>query len=389
MNIVLIGNPDSFVIPKYIDEVLLYLNKDINISIVFPYPILYNRYKDYYNDKKITIIDTHTNNRILSYFSKVKIIHVLVKWLILYHRTRSLKKIDLICVHSVGFISVVFACLIKRSSSLFFVYWGSDLFRASKQTLLLIKPFLNFTDCLIFLTDSLFKKYSLEYGVPRGKYDIIDFGISALSSIKNIKLSNGYKSNVKSFFGFPLNKLCVAIGYNGIPQQQHDSVVSVLMSLPDDIKKKLHLVFHFFNSQYETDYANSLITLLKKSKISYSFLTDFFDIETTAKLRLAADIFINSQTTDALSASLVEYLYAEAIVLSPVWLDYPELKKRNIFYITYDKFEDIYNIFFSILADYSLYSKHAKNNADLLYSMYSWESLRKRWFGILNGVTDD
>lgn len=81
--------------------------------------------------------------------------------------------------------------------------------------------------------------------MPRYNYDIIDFGISALSNIKYIKLSNDYKEKVKSFFQFPLNKLCVAIGYNGIPQQQHDSVVNCLMSLPDDIKKRLHLVFHF------------------------------------------------------------------------------------------------------------------------------------------------
>lgn len=388
MNILIITNPDSFVIPKYIDEVLLYLSKDVNISIISLYPILHNINKDYYDTNKIAVIDPCTNNKILNYFSNVRIINVFIRWLVLYRRVKKVKKTDLICVHFVDFLSAVFACLIKRRSKLIFVYWGSDLLRASKKILFLIKPFLKFADYIIFLTNSLFKKYSLEYGMPRYNYDIIDFGVSALSNIKYIKLSNDYKDKVKSFFQFPLNKLCVAIGYNGIPQQQHDSVVNVLMSLPDDIKKRLHLVFHFFTNQDKTDYSNKLITLLEKSQISYSFLINFFDVETTAKLRSAVDVFVNSQTTDALSASLVEYLYAGAIVLNPVWLDYPELEKSNIFYITYNKFEDINTIFTRIFEDCSLYYKYAKNNADTIFSMYSWECLRKKWLEVINGVYD-
>lgn len=88
MNILIITNPDSFVIPKYIDEVLLYLSKDVNISIISLYPILHNINQDYYGTNSIAVIDSCTNNKILNYFSNVRIINVFIRWAILYGRVK-------------------------------------------------------------------------------------------------------------------------------------------------------------------------------------------------------------------------------------------------------------------------------------------------------------
>ena len=115
------------------------------------------------------------------------------------------------------------------------------------------------------------------------------------------------------------------------------------------------------------------------SGLKYVILKDFLDFSEMARLWLSIDVFINAQTTDAMSASLFECIYAGVYVLNAKWLKYKELENANITLDGFERFEEIPQKIAEILL-HPILRKHLNNTnsngeEELQRFFYRWKEL--------------
>ena len=98
-----------------------------------------------------------------------------------------------------------------------------------------------------------------------------------------------------------------------------------------------------------------------------------------SKLRKTTDIFILAQTTDALSNSMLESLYAGAIVINASWLRYSSLKNEGVYYLTFDSFDRMNRVLVNILNNYDQEKENCLINKEKIAKISSWYYLRDNW----------
>lgn len=120
-----------------------------------------------------------------------------------------------------------------------------------------------------------------------------------------------------------------------------------------------------------------------KSGIDYVIVDQMLPLESIGKLRVATDIFVHAQTTDALSGTIRECIFSEAILINPIWIRYQEYEKLGVDYIEYEQFD----LLPEIIDDYldGKYHIDTKRNAKLVSSVYSWDAVREDWLKVING----
>ena len=263
-------------------------------------------------------------------------------------------------------------------------YWGSDLFRnklASRDNAQLLQK----AKAITFMSDSLYNHFRNIYGT---KYDnklhTIDFGVSCYDNIEKIQKDKNYRNKCKSFYELPFNRIVIAMGYNGSPGQQHLEMLKSFGMLPKQIQEKCCLVIQYsYRKTKDNDYYRTIREKLDELHCEWKIIDHFLNDEEVSRLRCATDIFIHAQLTDALSASMLEYLYAGALVLNGKWLDYEALAKNHIFYLTFTNFEELTTILKTVLGENSPSEVYATDqNKKILYAMNSWNAVKKSWLNL-------
>ncbi|MBP3742927.1 MAG: glycosyltransferase [Treponema sp.] len=265
----------------------------------------------------------------------------------------------------------------SKRTKCFASFWGSDLLRQSESVLREEEKFLKKFDFIS--TAALLLQSSFEQCYPnlKRKSEMIPFGCSLLPYIE--KYSNDINT-CKKFFNFPQNKKVVAIGYNASEAQQHDKVLAVLDSIKN--KNDFFLVFQMSYGSKEEIYYSNLFKMINESGFEYKIITDFLSMDNLAKLRIATDVFINAQTTDAFSNSVIECIYAETQIINARWLHYPELDQYPIYVNEFSDFKEI-----PMLLKQSISEEKLEWNKLKIKEESTWEVCRKKWatsYGVEN-----
>lgn len=370
MKIVFVGNADSFWLKEFIEQVLGETDNEIFI--------ISNGNKNFrklYKEKGIEVLTYQKGNlpmNILEIFRWRK------------DEKKFLNQIGACDILHVQFVDMEMLIktsqLIRKSKKIIYTFWGSDLLRGSKKRYLFFYFFLKKSNCITVMTKAMQSSFEKIYGKKFSqKTKILDFGNSLYDSIDKIDLAVG-KSECKTHFGFRPDKKLIAVGYNAIVQQQHYEIMKELVKLPQMILYKIEFVFHFGYGEQAAEYRVRLENLLKENHINYKIIDRFLDKRETAMLRLGADIFIYGQTTDALSGSVLEYIYAGSLVIKPVWLDYSELYQRGIHYLEYERFEDLPGMLQNQICKHDVIeNERIQMNRKKLQEMNSWQVLAPEW----------
>lgn len=335
MKAVVIGDANSVYIKDHIKDVC----KDTFSEII----LLSGSNVDdsFYSDLGVTLVNTEPWKKDSGSSETISIEEKTYLWDSICSK---IDDIDVLQVHfcAGGSHMYCYKKLASKSVKKYMVYWGSDLMRADQKNIDLNLEAIRMSDKVICLTKSLEISLKDRYkDIDINKVRVLDFGVV----YEDIELMSTQLSNAdcKISCGFPTDRLSVMIGYNGAVQQQHIKVLEALSKMENSVKDRLFLFFPMSygrNAEYRTEVENEA----KRSGIPYQFIDSFLTREQLVKMRLATDIFIHSQLTDALSGSLCEVLFAGASVINPGWIFYPELKEKGIEYFEYERFEEILSL---------------------------------------------
>jgi hypothetical protein len=287
---------------------------------------------------------------------------------------------DVIHIHYVGSERLRYAMsAIRPETRLVVSFWGSDIYRQNLNHLLRLRKYLNVCTVITLATKRMLRTFRDVYGEQyEQKIRPVLFGISTLETIDETrKILN--KQRIKEQLGIDPGSLVVSVGYSRSEAQQHDKVLEVLSGMPETQLKKITFLLPLTYGNCSADYEGKLLALLDNIPSEKLLVRGFQTTEQIARLRLATDIYINAQTTDAFSASVQEYLYAGALLLNPVWLKYDELNDWNAYYQEYQQFSDLPNLIEKVIQNGL---PDLQNNASIIMSKTSWEAVRQGWLDI-------
>lgn len=276
-------------------------------------------------------------------------------------------------VECADLIDVVILKFVLRTK-LILSYWGSDLFRVGDSKLNSIGRISRCADFVTFDNADLKLKFEKIYKwsnrIPKKTLMI---GLPVLDIIKR-KSKDNMKGEIRRKWGIDENKIVIAVGYNGIPQQQHKKVLGVLEKLDDVCKKKIVLLLQMSYGGSRT-YRNSVTLTAKRAGFQYIDVQHFLTDDEVAELRILTDIFINAQTTDAFSGSVCEYLFAGAALINAKWLHYKEFDQYDFSYLEFETFKDINEKIKAVLQE----KADTEKNKELVWKLRSWEQCAPKW----------
>ena len=369
----MIGNADSLWMQRYIKYVSIPLGHQVEII-----SNTNEKFAEFYNNNNIIVLTAYKENNIFFKIPKLRAVMLFLENMRLLNKTEC----DIIQVQFVSYSIARLLGSLKFKAKLILTYWGSDLFRENNEHLSKISGTIDKADSIVVMTSEMQNKIIDIYGdAAQYKTQIIDMGISAFKNIDAaIEDKNGAKVKLRGK-GFD-DKFFITLGYNASVAQQHEKLLLTLKSLPDKVKGRICAVLPMTYPDNQLSYVNKIKEISENVGFDVLILTEFMNDEQIATLCAATDIFVNAQTTDALSTSMLEHLYSGSLVLNGSWLHYSFLDDLGIYYENFDSFAEI-NLKIQRFID-KLPQNETQSNHDLLANQCSWESCRNRWEEIYN-----
>lgn len=132
----------------------------------------------------------------------------------------------------------------------------------------------------------------------------------------------------KARFGLS-GRFVITCGYNTQREQRHEDIVNAIYEVKDQLPKDLSLLFPFtYGKTPKSDkYTNAIIEKTKDLGLNVVVVDHHLDMMDLLKLRMATDIFVHIQTSDAGSRCVMEYVLCNKKVVHGAWIKYEYLEK--------------------------------------------------------------
>lgn len=255
---------------------------------------------------------------------------------------------------------------------------GSDFYRASKDERELKRSLIACADWITAETEDTVRAFQEYYKEDVDtKIALLPFGIEVLEWI-NLSWDLN-KDILKERFRIPNKKMVITCGHNAIEEHQHMEIISALEKLSEPIKQKVVCVFPMTYPRGREKYISEVDNRLNESGLEYVILTDFMDFQSMAEYALISDIMIHVQTTDQLSSTMLEEMYAGSVVIAGSWLPYQSLHEMGIYFLDVDSIPDVTAVLEDVVKNFESYKEKCKGNSKIVWNHSSWDVLAPKW----------
>ncbi len=327
------------------------------------------------------------NKFIIKYKFASKIISIL-KWLKAFFLLL-LADADVINLHYVDAKSslILYFLSFFTKKKIILNFYGSDFYRKNDSYKLKLEKTINKAYRIIFTNgvtkdefDSFFNyKYS-------NKLFVIRFGLKNLEVIKEM-MGSYEKSQLKEQIGISPEKIVVTCGYGSIQEHQHEKIIEQLDKLDGNIRNKCLFLFPMTYGTGKELRIKKVNNTLSKSNLEYKILDQYLEGKDLGSVRLCTDIMINLQTTDQLSGSMQEHIYAGNYIIAGGWLPYDifiELGINSMFRIA--SFAELNKKLIDLIL--KIEEEHYQNgneiNQEIIWKLSSWEANINKWIDSFN-----
>ena len=277
--------------------------------------------------------------------------------------------------------------MLRKGCKLILSYMGSDIYRVADGDRLNATRFLEKAYAITFPSDKAYDEFKRSFAISNSRLYDAEFGDQVLDYISEVSLQE--KQTFRSYFGIEKDKYVICIGYNGNSNQNHIRVLEQFNSLPIETKHNVYILLHVSYGLQDEQYLVMLKDAAEKTSCSYCINTDFLTYQEMAKFRQCADCYINAQSTDDYSVSLIEYLYAGCTVINAKWLKYDRLTRIGITFYEFDDYDEIPTLIKKVVSNVWNCHSVSVNGASLvkhdLEQLYSWTVCKGMWMNVYNG----
>ena len=366
MRVLIVGNADSIWIKKYCENVLL-KRKNCAISVLSSKNSVF---RDFYLNENIEILEYKQGK--IPFFSSFFVSFSIKK----KYRKR---RFDYVHVHFCNMNNLRLGRLfVFNGTKLILTYWGSDLLRDSDFNIKRKTKYVKLSHKIVLLTKNMIDFFYQKYAFAKKMNNIFvfDFGSPNIDYLNRFSRDN---VTSKKLLGISDNYQCiVTIGYNASDGQQQLEVINGLLKSNKIDFNNILFVFPLTYGSFSKEYGQKVLNAIN-SLPNALVLKDFMDEEQMSRLINATDVFINAQVSDALSATVLEFLFCEKMVINPSWLSYIELKELGVFDLKYDSFDSLAETLFEYMNNKDSYLDLQKNNKSAIWQSYSWEICFDNW----------
>ena len=149
--------------------------------------------------------------------------------------------------------------------------------------------------------------------------------------------------SAKERFGLT-DKFVISCGYNMQYEQRQEEIIDAIYSMKDQLPNNLLLLFPFTYGRcaQHIKHKDEITDKCKSLGLDCTVIEEYLDLADLLKLRMATDIFVHVQTTDAGSRCVMEYVYCNKKVVHGAWIKYAYLEDfKPSCYFPVDKMENL------------------------------------------------
>lgn len=266
----------------------------------------------------------------------------------------------------------------KKTKRLNLNVGGSDFYRARKIERDFKKELIACADTVTAETLGTVRAFQEYYGeIVENKLGLLPFGIEVLEFIKSSGTVD--KKKLREKYHIPAEKIVVTCGHNAHEMHQHLEIISALDKLQPQIKEKIICVFPMTYPTGKEKYIHKVRGCLEEYNIDYLILTEFMDFQGMAEYALISDIMIHVQTTDQLSSTMLEEMYAGSVVIAGSWLPYQSLHDMGIYFLDINNILDLAKVLPDIVTNLNKYQGKCEKNKEIVWKHSSWDELAPKW----------
>jgi hypothetical protein len=300
-------------------------------------------------------------------------------WCMIHHLcSKSFKNSDVVHLSFIEPFYLFILPFLKRKKLIVSVF-GSDFYRFRFFNLIRY-PIYKRANLITFSSKQTLKDFSEFYNkIPKEKYRLVRFGTDNFSEI--LKVSEDISiEEAKIKLGFPVDKVVVVVGINGIPIAQHLLILESISKLSNTLKKEIYVVIPASSVVGDSDnYLKKVRQSIDKSGVSGVVFQEWLTSEQMAYFRKSSEILINLPSTDQFSASMLETLSCGNLVVTGSWLPYGELYDLGVKMKVIKTFNDLTSVLEVILAEDKLLLESYSSNVELVSPFINWDLIKFDW----------
>lgn len=172
------------------------------------------------------------------------------------------------------------------------------------------------------------KMYTLRWGV-----EYVDF-------IEEVN-PNTTVEEAKAQFGLS-GRYVITCGYSSSPSHQHGTIIDAVSSIRDDLPDNLTLLFPFTYGWASREYVQSIKDKCHSLGLDAVFVEEYLSMENLYDLRMATDMFVHIQISDAGAACVMQYILCHKKIIHGAWMKYTDLEEiKPLFYYPVVKLDDL------------------------------------------------
>jgi glycosyltransferase involved in cell wall biosynthesis len=317
---------------------------------------------------------------------KLKIFKFLVRIpklrVIIYHLFRKkiildlCQKYDLVDIHF--FSSIYDDILLDIKKPVKIVFWGSDLYRITKERLNKLNVLVSNAKSVQFLTPEM-KTFVSKSLFKHNNVFIQPFGVVHFEKIRSLK-TDFTIAEIKTKLGLNAKKIQVTVGYNASPSQQHLEIIKEITIVPENFKSRIELVFLMTYGGNST-YQHQVEIELKKLGCDFKIISNHLNEEQICSYRIASDITLNFQTSDGFSSSIQEHFFAGNIMLLADWLPYQWLREKGLHFHS-TSFHELNEKLEFLIQNLEIEKIRSLKNTHQIEIISDWKYATKNWLEI-------
>lgn len=258
--------------------------------------------------------------------------------------------------------------------------WGSDVLRARPFMLKRLRKLVRLSDAVTAQRGSRFEQdVKRILDVPQNKLYDLAFGVKAIDEILAHPAIT--VETAKEALGIT-GSYVIVVGYNASFGHNHlkviDQIATIKNRLPSNYLLVLPLTYGG-SPEYKAKIKNSL----EAYQLNYLILDKYMSNLDVVNLRMATDLFIHAQTSDANAGTIAEYLLCQKKIINPVWITYPHYETNGSPFYSFSNFEELPEVIISAIQDFSLRVSPLLKKS---ICHCGWGEKSKEWVALYNKI---